>query len=226
MTGEDDKIGTTLQELVNLGAQVSWLAHQPVPLLALGWAGSHLDQAFEQAVFMLGVQLSDAFGRDVGWPSFRCVGLDRLPVLLRSGSDVEPSNSVIFVDRSASKALEYGGNDKLLLLYDPEQLRSSHCEVAADIDPAELAELSKNHPTQLTSKDGTHLWLSRLPEGDRRINSSYEIEYARWIPGDPWQALVGVVALGTDHAALVGLLNREISNCRDVNWRLTEHHPA
>ncbi len=224
MTSPDDKLEAAFQELVRLGVVVTWAATTPVPLLVLKGSGGWLK--YENALFNLALHLPRASGGEATWPSFRCVDVARLPVILRTGCDVEPSNAVLFVDHSASKALEYGDRtNKVMLLFDGEQLRSSHQEVAADLDAAELAALARDYPTRLVSEDGTHLWLSRLPEGDRRINTPYETEHARWIPGDPWKALMGVIVLvSTDEAA--GRVRQDIADCRDVPWRLTESTPG
>lgn len=221
-----DKLETAIQELAGLGVVATWAATTPVPLLVLTWEGDWSSSAFEGNLFALACFLPQASGGKMTWPSFRCVGRDRLPVILRTGCDVEPSNAVMFVDHSASKALEYGDRaNKVMLLFDSEQLRNSHLEVSADLDPVELAELARVYPTRLVSEDGTHLWMSRLPEGNRRINTPYEVEYARWIPGDPWNALQGVIVLG-QAAETVERVRLDIADCRDVPWRLAELTPG
>lgn len=226
MPGADDKLESTFRLLDGLGVGVAWLAYTPAPLLGLTWGGRWSDPRFGQAALYLGATLPKAFGRQVGWPNFRCVGLDRLPVVLRSGCDVEPSNAVMFMDHSPGKALEYGDRaNKVMLLFNAEQLRNSHREVPADLDPTELAELARDHPSRLVSEDGTHLWLSRLPEGDRRINTPYEVEYARWIPGDPWKALQGVIVLGHE-AQVIDRVRQDMADCRDVPWRMTKPTPG
>jgi len=109
---------------------------------------------------------------------------------------------------------------KAMMLFDTDQLRLTWKEVPTDIDTNHLTELQRDYPTVLHSEDGTYLWLSRLPSGDRRINTPYETEYARWIPGDPWQALIGLVVLGSHHEPLLAHLSSLISGCSGVSWRL------
>jgi hypothetical protein len=53
--------------------------------------------------------------------AFRGVGVDRLGAVLRSGIDVEPSDSVIYVD-FFDKAWEYGGMPKVILALDRDFL--------------------------------------------------------------------------------------------------------
>jgi hypothetical protein len=48
--------------------------------------------------------------------------------------------------------------------------------------------LSKEFPTRLTTEDGKWHWFSRLPKDDARLNKAYEVDYARWIDGDPMDA--------------------------------------
>lgn len=196
MTGADNQFDAAVRPLADLGVGVTLVADQPTPLLVLSWEGRWSDPRLDHGLLLFGVRLTKAFGGRDCWPDFRCVSLGRLAVILRTGCDVEPPDAVIFVAGSPGKTLEYGDADsKVMLLLDPEKLRSSHREVPADLDPAELAELARDYPTRLELEDGVHLWLSRLPRGDRRIYSPYEVEYGRWISGDPWQALLGVVVL-------------------------------
>lgn len=222
MPQSDNKLDAAIRELTQVGAGVTWVAETPVPLVVVTWADSWTAASFTDALFRMECLLPLASGGKAAWPCFRCVGLDRLPTILRSGCDVEPSNAVIFVGDSACKALEYGDRAaKVMLVFDAGQLRNCHREVPADHDAAELAELARDYPTRLVSEDGTHLWLSRLPEGSRRINTPYEVAYARWIPGDPFQALQAVVVLGHD-ARMLDHVRQDMAGCTDVTWRLTE----
>lgn len=226
MPKPEDKLEAAIQELARVGVVTTRAATTPVPLLVLTGTGDWSKSKYESTLFTLACHLPQAAGGKATWPSFRCVNADRLPVILRTGCDVEPSNAVMFVDHSASKALEYGDRaNKVMLLFDGTQLRNSHREVPADFDPVELAELARDYPTRLVSEDGTHLWLSRLPEGNLRVNTPYEVEYARWIPGDPWKALQGVIVLG-QIAETINRVRLDIADCRDVPWRLTELTPG
>src|SRR5262249_46250788 len=123
---------------------------------------------------------------------FRAVGADRLSAILSNGIDVEPTRSVIMVD-CFEKAWEYGGWPKVMQALDWSCLDQSWREIPTDTPPGELTELRKIFPALLTSIDGSKLWLSRLPEGDPRIASSYEVSYGRWIPGNPFEALKAIL---------------------------------
>jgi hypothetical protein len=119
----------------------------------------------------------------------RAVPADRLAYVLEHGVDVDPTTAVIWVN-FLSKALEYGGYAKLIEVFDLERLELTFREVPANTTAEDLAVLAESHPTRLTSEDGEMLWLSRLSASDRRISSPYEVAYGRWIPANPWAALL------------------------------------
>jgi hypothetical protein len=121
--------------------------------------------------------------------SFRAVSIDRLSTVLLQGIDVEPTNAVIWVN-VLDKALEYGGWPKLVMALDYEFLRRTFVELDADASEVELTSVQHDYPTVL--KDGSKLFCSRLKEDAPQLNTPYELDSARWIPGDPWEALKGV----------------------------------
>jgi hypothetical protein len=148
----------------------------------------------------------------------RSVSIERLPTILSSGIDVVPTNAPFYVD-SLSKALEYGGPRKVLLLLSPLKIDHTFREVGADMNVAQLEELKKTFPTVRPSADGTSLWLSRLPETDRRVASSYESQYARWIPGNPFECLQAIVALGVEDHDVISFSRSVIELCTAVRWQ-------
>ena len=141
--------------------------------------------------------------------TMRGVGLDRLPLVLASGIDVQPADAVVYVDE-LDKALEYGGEEKLILILDPNNLASTWEEVDASLDPKRLSDLRSRYQTELRSEDGRTVWFSRLPRSDRRVSSDYEVAYARWIPGDPQEALLGLLLVGPDLDRLVAAWDRAL----------------
>jgi hypothetical protein len=62
--------------------------------------------------------------------------------------------------------------------------------------------------------DGEKLYLSRLAENDPRLNTDYERAYARWIEGDPFEALRAVFLFvrPEDKSLLVEILNSHIAD--------------
>jgi hypothetical protein len=125
---------------------------------------------------------------------FRGVELDRLDTVLKHGIDVHPPTGVIFVG-SPEKAIEYGAWPKVLLVLNRESLERTFREISADSSEEETQTVRREFPNVITSLDGTKLWCTRLDRDDPRTATDYEIAYARWIPGDPWAALMAVFVL-------------------------------
>lgn len=121
---------------------------------------------------------------------FRGVSADRLNFVLSNGIDVDPTDSVIYA-LDLVKAWEYGGWPKLLLALDTSRLQRTFKEVPSDISADELERLRQHYPTVI--RDGAKLWLSRFPEGNCRIATTYETYYAWWIKGDPFQTLRAIM---------------------------------
>lgn len=167
----------TITELPLCDARV-WLIQMPS-------VGIHDSNPFD-------VQFLMRLDRQLLGADFRSVSIDRLASVLESGIDVVPSTAPIYVD-CFDKAWEYGGWPKVTLALHRESLEHTHREVSADIPAAELAELTQRFPTRLTSKDGRTLWLSRLPENDTNVSSTYECLYGRWIEHDAKDALMAVL---------------------------------
>ncbi len=123
--------------------------------------------------------------------TFRGVSLDRLGHVLAHGIDIWPTDDVIYTS-FFDKAWEYGDFPKVILALDQRQLSQTFRVVPASTPEHELAELVQTFPTCLRIQDGSKLWLSRLDRDDPRIGSSYEMEYANWIPGNALECLQGV----------------------------------
>ena len=123
---------------------------------------------------------------------FRSVGLDRLPTILATGVDVEPTTAPIFVS-DFDKAWEYGGWPKVAMAFDGMHLERTYREVIiSDTAADEINRLMVDYPTRIEDLAGERLWLTRFSETDTRATSAYEREFARWIPGDPFGALLAV----------------------------------
>lgn len=123
---------------------------------------------------------------------FRGVELGRLPVILATGVDVEPATAPIFAS-DFHKAWEYGGWPKVVMAFDGDHLQPTHCEIIiSDTTADEITRLMAAYPTCIHDPAGERLWLTRFPETDTRAASPYEAEYARWIPANPFDALLAV----------------------------------
>ena len=188
-----EKINTALTQL---GLTMNLVLDEPVPMFAVDKSVDIRSiRAFRDALFVPMVEAASRLSGRRQIPSFRSVDSDRLDYILEHGCDVDPTDATMFVS-TLGKALEYGGFNKVIQIFDGSRLRSTFKEVNSDMDAAELEELRKTYPTAVKSTDGSRLWLSRLDENDRRLGTGYEIEYARYIPGDPWEVLLGLILVG------------------------------
>jgi hypothetical protein len=84
---------------------------------------------------------------------YRCVGLDRLSTILRTGRDAEPPDGVFWAADRIGKALEYGGREQVLMVYDPRLLKSAWVQIGAECSAAERHEIERLYPT-VVSDDG------------------------------------------------------------------------
>ena len=170
------------------------LTDTPVPIY-------HLDTPTDWQSLKLNEPVLQRFWLDSaralnGSPFFRCVSFDRFQSVLKTGVDVAPSHHHIYVCSDYEKALEYGGAQKIMLVYDSELLHKTYREVSFNTPTAELQALADRFSTRLTSADSTTFWFSRLPEDDTALASGYEREYGHWIPGDPFEALKAIILIG------------------------------
>lgn len=140
--------------------------------------------------------------RDFVLPLFRGVSLSRLDAVLTSGIDVSPTDDVIWAD-FLEKALEYGDSEKVVLILDHRRmLRSWEC-LPVDAPAEQLERARAIYPYEAPTSDGKRIWFSRLSKDRPQFGSSAEAAYAWFIPGDPWQALIGlIIATTTDEGWL------------------------
>jgi hypothetical protein len=132
--------------------------------------------------------------RDVAKKGVVCrgVSLERLSHVLAHGVDV-PTGYPLWVDISLDKAWEYGGPRKVVLVLSNEFLEVSHRVLPIETPEAELETYKKKYKTIL--RDEKEIWLSRLPENDRRVGSPYEVGHCRFPIGDPRKALVALLVV-------------------------------
>ena len=207
--------------LASAGARIASVAHAPRPLLVVGRPDGLLDDETRRGLD----RLAEGVARLVAGPKVdrvvRSVPFGELATVLEDGCDLDPTTEVLFVVHSVEQALDFPDEEsRLLLLYDARALPPSWQEVPVDIDERQLAALQRNYPTRLRSGDGHRYWLTRLPEGDPRIATRFEVEHARWIQGSPWDALLGVIALGRDHDDTLGEVREAVSVCVAQSWEL------
>lgn len=129
-------------------------------------------------------------------PLFRGVTIDRLPTIITTGVDVEPSSAAIFCTECIDKALEYtrwphGVRAGALMVFRSSHVDRSFCRPGEDATETQIAEIQRRYPR--VHDNGTGRWFSRLP--DSRV-FDYEREYGYWIPGNAQEALAAVFLIG------------------------------
>jgi hypothetical protein len=211
-------LGKYLDGMRATGARSELAVSKPRPIVLIEWTGSWLDRAFDTPLMFLSFALGERHSGRKSCSVVRCVEMSRLPLILQQGCDVQPKDAVLWIDKSPSKALEYGGEEKVMMVFDINRTKASYEEVVADTDPKVLEELRSVYPTVVPSIDGSRLWLSRLPQDDRRVASAYEIEHGRWIPGDPIEALAGLVVLGRHLQGLKESVQASVAACPHPRW--------
>jgi hypothetical protein len=149
---------------------------------------------------------------------YRGVALERLPIVLRSGCDVEPPDRPFWSAERIEKALEYGGLEKVVLVYDPRRLTPAWVIIDADCPVQQRADLERLYPTVVWEK-GESTKLSRLPQSEYHGGIGYD-DYARWIPADPFEALLLIIAIARPEYPLASEVQRMLNECRSPEWRI------
>lgn len=123
---------------------------------------------------------------------FRGVDIERIGQILSSGIDVFPSSDPIYAG-CFDKAIEYGGIPKVIIALDPDHLDETCREIPSSTEESVISELKKAFPTEIPAVDGSTIWLTKLSCDDPRAGNDYERVYAKWIPGNPFEALRAVI---------------------------------
>jgi hypothetical protein len=97
------------------------------------------------------------------------------------------------------KSWEYGAWPKVIMALDGKQLERTYREIPADTPSDEVARLMEDCPTRIESETGEYAWLTRFAESNTRATCAYERLYARWVPGDPFDALIAVFVFMPDN---------------------------
>ena len=182
------------------GAYLLRVAQEPKPVFVAVWPEAGTPNRFEECMHASIRQARDLFPERILWSRSRCVESGRLVNVLKHGIDVLPVDSHFYAAEGWSKSMEYGGCNKVLLALDATCLLATFREVPSAIPAAEMNDLLRIYPTRIDSEDRSKAWLTRLPQSDPRATTEYEIAYARWIPGDPMDALLALVLVTEDPA--------------------------
>lgn len=119
---------------------------------------------------------------------FRGVTAAALDRVVTNGIDVLPTDSPIFVCGQFDKAWEYGGFPKLIMALRHQHLDWTWRMTSPETPDDELEAILRVFPSRIELGDG-YVHHSRFAPDSTAIGTPYETEYARWIPGDPWEAL-------------------------------------
>jgi len=191
------------QHSLPAGVRISIISGFRVPVLCIAWPSEERFPAQTLGKFLADLLRGMHKSNSAAFPRLfdcRCVPLSRLPHIMLAGVDVEPTSFPIYVSGSVDKALEYGD---VLMVFDRAHLEATYREVAADASEEERIRCRRKYVSETPALDGSgSLWFSMLKADDTRLAKPYEIEYGRWIPGDPWAALKLVAVIGTDHELL------------------------
>ena len=124
---------------------------------------------------------------------FRGTSLDRLPFALKAGVTGENPNEGFWGNISLSKAMEYG---ELILVYDRNQTKESWNEFELkNLNDEDLRRLRHEYNTEEIAQDGSRIFFSMFSP-ERRGRVHYEREHGYYVPGNPKQALIGLILLG------------------------------
>jgi hypothetical protein len=157
---------------------------------------------------------------------YRGVALNRLPTVLRTGVDTEPTHGVFWSTDRIGKALEYGGRDEVRLVFDPRRLRRGWVVLDSECPQEKRREVERMYPT-VVWEAGQSTKLSRLPGSEYHDGIGYD-DYTYWIPDDPFDALMLVIAVAPPECPLVSEVLRMISECSETEWKTgtAEEHAA
>lgn len=198
--------------------KAEYLVNVPKPIIAVQGDYRGLNREFTKNLY----RLVETLFQDTCWLLARCVSFERLSTVLQTGTDVEPSDSPMYLS-DINKAMEYGnGYDdetcKLLLLYNHRFMKKTHQQILPDTPFEKIEKYKKTYPTAFYDAKGNLVWLSRLNQNDRRIGTPYEVAYGFWIPGNPFEALEAILVLGRDINSIVKQTEPLIQECINIQW--------
>lgn len=209
-----------LGRLRETSATTAYLAIDPKPLVVVE-AHDELDAIWSDVDFLgfalghllLGSERYEQTASAGRQPILhRCVSFERLPVILRTGCDVVPPDSPLHAAPPGYKPGEYGGKEKILLVFRGSALEGCTKLVPRSTETAQLETLRKLFPFERLVTHPSMIEVSRIPF--EQIPNLYTM----WIPGDPWDALLAIVVAGGQRSELVRRTAQLVSDCPDRHW--------
>ena len=182
------------------------IIESPPPLGEAHWLlGCFQDVAFERAGLTRGTSLN------------------RLPVVLSTGTDVEPPTDPFYA-ASPDKAMGYGEPDGVVVQFlDVSSLDHSWKIFQPDEQRPSDAELELEFPVQERLSDAS-LFCSRFPQ-QRFAGTGNDRLYGWWNPsGCPWDALRGIIVIGPrmDPLFKAVVAAMVVSECAGRTWTRDE----
>jgi hypothetical protein len=168
--------------------------HDPVPIWGVEtYQGEAFDVVAEPFINLL---LANE-----GGVTMRGVEIGRLPTILSTGIDVDPTDGVIYCE-FGDKAYEYGRFPKVILTFRYRDDAGRQVTfpvfrtVFSDSSRESVREARSLYPFELGRDDEARERRCRVqPESEAHAN--YLSAYGYFIPGNPWDALTAVFVFGT-----------------------------
>ena len=143
--------------------------------------------------------------------------IDRLSYILANGCDVSPTNSPMFVADGMDKAVEYGGLNQVIQVFDLHAIKRTWTEISSEEEREKIEALKKKYTSWEVSADGSHIWYSMFPFDERRRTTPYEAAYGWYIPGNAWEALMALAIFVDTDAGTETTLSL-LKSCKDPIW--------
>ena len=125
------------------------LRTEPVPV----WAAAVDVETYRHHPPVTECALRESFDVLERCTDFRGIGLGRLPTILATGIDVEPTTAPIFVS-DFDKAWEYGDWPKVIMALDGMHLDYTYREITSETPADEAALLMLEYPTRIQDLRG------------------------------------------------------------------------
>jgi hypothetical protein len=208
--GESLDLSVIIQDLATAGCRVLAKRVRDVPFLAIelppGMADSPgpLDDPAANLLnktlwLRICLQCSDT-EPDMFPLLYRVVDSQRLTTIMATGVDVEPPDSPLFASMHIEKALEFGGNPKVVQAFHAARLQQTFVDVPPGVSKRELNKLKKRFPHKASGRQGVPI-LSNTELGYHQGSP-----YSYRIVGPPLEALAFIAIVSYHGVPIDSLL--------------------